>query len=214
VNYNDDENLKKFDESKKNIINSQITKSTKSECFIEKKNYPDFPVFEKKYELVEEIFKDGSFYKGEKFNQKRHGKGKFVYSDGGIFEGDWKFGKMDGYGVLYYGDQSIAYEGEWKRDKFQGRGILHNEKNSIEYDEKFYDLKNLDNINNFWTKYEGNFAEDHKEGSGILYFPNGDKISGNFLKDKLSGKNCVLYRKNGEVLKGEWTNNILVKLKN
>ena len=119
---------------------------------------------------------------------------------------------MDGYGVLYYADHTIAYEGNWKEDKFHGRGILRNEKNSIDFNEKLYDLRNLDNLNNFWEKYEGNFEGDRKEGSGILFFPNGEKISGNFFKDKLSGKNCILHKKNGEVLKGEWKDNKLVKL--
>ena len=145
-------------------------------------------------------------------NKKRHGKGKFIYSDGGVYEGDWNEGKMHGYGVLYYGDRSIAYEGEWKEDKFEGRGILYNEKNSISYDEKSFDMKNLDNLNNFWVKYEGNFVADQKHGNGILYLPNGDRISGGFFHDKLSDKNCVLYKKNGEVKKGEWLKNKLIKL--
>lgn len=210
MNQFNDENLTKFDESKKVL---QTTRS-QTQTHIEKKTYSNIPFLDPKpkYELVEEIFKDGSVYKGEKLNQNRHGKGKFIYSDGGIYEGDWKFGKMDGYGVLYYGDQSIAYEGEWKEDKFEGRGILYNEKNSIQTDEKYYDLKNLDNLNDFWVKFEGNFKEDKKEGSGILFFPNGNRLSGKFMKDKLCGKNCILYKKDGEILKGEWDNNILIKL--
>jgi len=176
---------------------SPISKSAR-----EIKQYPNSSQFpdNSNYDLVEEVFPDGSIYKGEKLNSKRHGKGKFIYSDGGV------------YGALYYADHSIAYEGEWKADKFEGRGILYNEKNSIDYSEKSYDLKNLDNLNNHWVKYEGSFMEDKKEGSGILFFPNGDKISGTFSGDKLSGKNCILYKKKGEVVKGEWKDNKLIKL--
>lgn len=205
----DDEYLNKFEQSKKNLVG---LKTAKSEHFIKEKKYKEIavPTLNEEYELVEEVFPDGSVYKGEKINKMRHGKGKFIYSHGGVYEGDWKNGKMDGYGVLYYADHSIAYQGGWKEDKFEGRGILYNERNSKEIKKEQYDFHNLDKMNDAWLKYEGNFIGDQKEGNGILVFKNGDKISGSFTNDKLFG-NCILYKMNGEIQKGIWENNKLIK---
>lgn len=35
----------------------------------------------------------------------------------------------------------------------------------------------------FWSKYEGNFLEDSKNGHGILYLSNGEYFEGNFVND-------------------------------
>lgn len=88
-----------------------------------------------------EHFKQGSRYEGTKYQDMRHGQGKFFYQDGGMYEGNfinkegnWKFNKMDGFGKLYYQSGKIAYEGNWSEDQFQGfgnfsshLGKLHNE---------------------------------------------------------------------------------------
>lgn len=35
----------------------------------------------------------------------------------------------------------------------------------------------------FWSKYEGNFFEDSKNCHGILYLSNGEYFEGNFIND-------------------------------
>lgn len=61
-----------------------------------------------------ETFKQGSRYEGYKFQDMRHGEGKFFYQDGGMYDGSWNKNKMHGYGSLYYQSGKLAYQGMWK----------------------------------------------------------------------------------------------------
>ena len=112
--------------------------------------------------MVTEHYADGSIYEGEKNGSYRHGKGRFYYSDGGLYDGDWRTGSMDGYGTLYYAGGQIAYEGEWRDDKFHGSGVVYNE--LPEALSMPFDYSNFDNLCDYWTKYEGGFLDDNKEG--------------------------------------------------
>ena len=46
--------------------------------------------------------------------------------------------------------------------------------------------------------FEGDWNDNKKEGKGILYLSNGDRIVGDYLNDKCIGKH-VLFLKNGEI---------------
>ena len=39
-----------------------------------------------------------------------------------------------------------------------------------------------------WIKYQGNFKDDFKEGSGKLYLSNGEKYEGYFCNDVVHGE--------------------------
>jgi hypothetical protein len=54
-----------------------------------------------------------------------------------------------------------CYDGDWMQDKFHGFGVLYNK--DIEVTKAPFDYNDLDNLGNFWEKYEGNFIEDVKE---------------------------------------------------
>ena len=52
------------------------------------------------------------------------------------------------------------------------------------------------------ARYEGDWRNDKKEGKGIYYFFNGDRIMGDYSNNKPIGKHVVL------------TENVEVKIKN
>jgi hypothetical protein len=91
----------------------------------------------------------------------RNGFGKFFYQDGGLYEGEWKDNKMNGKGILSYASGHPAYDGQWNEDKFEGFGILYNEI-PAQLDDPF-DFRDFDLVEEYWTKYEGEFIEDNKE---------------------------------------------------
>jgi hypothetical protein len=90
------------------------------------------PVFggESVAKFVEEQNNDGSVFKGEKFDQFKHGRGVLVYADGSKFDGEWEEDIKTGYGKLYNAEAELVYEGEWENDTFHGNGILYNVKKS------------------------------------------------------------------------------------
>lgn len=160
-------------------------------------------------EFVRETYEDGSLYEGDKCGGYRHGRGKFFYCDGGLYEGDWELGRMDGYGVLYYPNGKRAYEGEWSNDKFNGRGVVYNESpSSFVTEVNYYDL---DSVEDFWIRYEGEFADDNKEGLGTIYFANSEKYTGTFKGDLAHGKG-TFFKSDGTIVTGEWVENKLVRV--
>ena len=65
-----------------------------------------------------EVYTNGNMYTGQKKDDLRHGKGKYLYSDGSYYYGDWFKGKMQGEGKLYDTDGNLEYEGSWKNDQY------------------------------------------------------------------------------------------------
>lgn len=61
---------------------------------------------------------------------------------------------MSGKGKLFYQSGKIAYDGQWSNDQFTGFGILYNE-DPVPLAEP-YDYTNLDDIEDYWTRFEGN----------------------------------------------------------
>lgn len=58
-----------------------------------------------------ELYTNGNMYTGQKKDDLRHGKGKYLYGDGSYYYGDWFKGKMEGLGKLYDADGNLEYEG-------------------------------------------------------------------------------------------------------
>jgi len=137
----------------------------------------------------------------------RHGEGTFYYSDGGMYNGEWMNGSMEGYGTLFYASGAKAYEGEWREDKFHGRGTVYNEAPARLNGQ--YDYSNFDNVGDYWVKYEGEFSNDNKEGSGVLHLANGERFEGKFKDDMVNGRG-LFYSATGRVIRGEWWQNKLV----
>ena len=92
---------------------------------------------------------------------------------------------MDGKGSLFYESGRPAYKGMLQKDQFHGVGILFND--SPVKLERSFNFKNFEEIEDFWTHYEGSFMDDLKEGKGILLLTNGEKYVGEFHGDKIDG---------------------------
>ena len=58
-----------------------------------------------------EVYRNGNMYTGQKKDNLRHGKGKYLHYDGSYYYGDWFKGKMDGNGKFYDRDGNLEYEG-------------------------------------------------------------------------------------------------------
>ena len=156
---------------------------------------------------VNEEYGDGSKYFGEKLNGTRHGFGKFSYADGGVYEGFWDSGEMKGPGMLYYPDGLLAYEGDFSQNCFNGQGKVYNQRPSPL--SRPFDFRNFNDVEDHWEKYEGEFKEDLKEGSGTLYLANGEKFIGEFKQDMVCGSG-IFYKMSGEAVTGIWVNNTKV----
>ncbi len=69
-------------------------------------------------------YSDGSKYKGDWLDKKRHGYGIWIRPDGVKYEGEWENDKPDGQGTIYYSDGG-SYRGDWKNGKKHGTGTLY-----------------------------------------------------------------------------------------
>lgn len=67
----------------------------------------------------------GSYYKGEMFKGRKHGKGYLKITNGDTYEGAFKDGKRDGYGVLQQANKQSTYKGDWQADGRHGHGEQH-----------------------------------------------------------------------------------------
>ncbi|CAD8083713.1 unnamed protein product [Paramecium sonneborni] len=155
---------------------------------------------------VNETYPNGQRYVGEKMNGLKEGRGRLYYKEGGYYDGHWKNDRINGQGVLYYASGRPAYDGEWVDDKFQGQGILYNDTPKIED----INYRNLEDIGYAWTKYVGQFYDDNKNGSGTLYFFNGDRFEGHFQDDQIQGQGRFISI-GGQVIQGIWNFNHFVQ---
>lgn len=111
---------------------------------------------------------------------------------------------MHGKGILYYASGKIAYDGDWVEDKFDGYGLLYNE-NPVAFTSQF-DFRDLDFVEEYWEKYQGEFKDDNKEGYGTLHLSNGEKFAGVFKRDFVNGTG-TFYKLDGTTIQGTWVNN-------
>ena len=142
-------------------------------------------------------------------NGKKYGRGIFRFPGGGAYDGDWVEDQMDGFGSLYYKNGKLAYQGSFKSNQFHGKGEIFNE--TVETLFVAFDYDNFDKIGNYWFKYEGEFTNDTKGPSGVLYLSNGESYHGDFEKNMAHGKGSYK-RLDGSIKKGYWKRNRLVEI--
>ena len=108
-----------------------------------------------------------------------------IYENGDIYEGELSFGEPNNKGKMEYCINGIPYIyiGEFLKGLKHGKGNLSTKEN-----------------NSF--NYDGDWEADKYEGYGT-YFNNGEKYIGNFTKGKKGGDG-ILYKKNGDILEGEF----------
>ena len=148
-------------------------------------------------------------YKGDFFNGKRDGNGKFIYENGDYYIGQWLKDKKHGLGKIYYNNGSIKYDGEFVNDKFQGIGKYVYEDGEYyigQWSKGIRHGKGALYYINDKIKYQGNFVDDKYDGIGEFYDKNGEAYLGNWLKGQKNGKG-IEYDKNGDLkYDGEFVN--------
>ena len=77
--------------------------------------------FDKREGEGEEIWPDGSYYKGFYSNNTRNGFGEYFSSDGENYIGNWKGGQKDGVGEIKWPD-GCKYKGEFVNGEIEGEG--------------------------------------------------------------------------------------------
>ena len=139
----------------------------------------------------------GDKYVGNFNNWNRHGQGTYYYKNGNIYSGEWQNGKKHGKGTLTFKSGKVQ-KGNWKNDKFietsskktySKKQIKANQTNKCPSSGYKDNCIGIINHNN--GRYEGNFKNNKKHGSGSYYFTNGDRFIGNY--------------KNGDVISGSYT---------
>lgn len=112
-------------------------------------------------------FEDG-YYVGQTQNGLMHGHGTRYWDyDDKKWEGDWVEGEACGHVVVTFGD-FVVFEGNMEHGLPNGQGI-------------YTDMNN-------GQRYEGNFVDFQRDGEGILYTEDGDKIyDGEWKNNKYNG---------------------------
>lgn len=150
-------------------------------------------------------------YKGYFKNGKYDGHGKFQDLDGfDLYEGEFKNGLRNGYGKLYK-KGVLIFEGNYKNDKRNG----HGKEFETQYNNKIFEgnYKNDEKCGNGIIycqcrsmQYSGQFKHNLREGYGISYNCQGEKIYQGYLKKgKYHGKGN-LYDKGNLYIEGDFQN--------
>lgn len=122
-------------------------------------------------------------YSGQYRYGKKHGLGSMTYPDGSKYRGQWAYNKRHGRGTYFYKDGG-KYSGEWKEGKRHGNGVFVFTKTESQLVGTFVDGQM---VNGKWllldgTVYTGNFKNSAPEGKGSFTLPNGNTVSGQYVK--------------------------------
>jgi uncharacterized protein (TIGR02145 family) len=132
------------------------------------------------------------------------GKGKFT-STSFSYDGDWQFDNFNGMGSIQW--ENNQYEGLFNQNKFRGKGnVIYT--NGDRYDGDFVDyIKQGSGMYTFKNRalYRGQWVNDNYDGRGILNYENGDSYEGDFVVGKRHGYGRFIF-KNGESYNGQWVN--------
>jgi len=122
-------------------------------------------------------------YTGEYRYGQKHGLGSMTYPDGSHYRGQFAYNKRHGRGTYFYktGDK---YSGEWKEGKRHGNGVFVFTKTESQLVGTFV---NGQMVSGKWllldgTVYTGNFKNSAPEGNGSFTLPNGNTVSGKYVK--------------------------------
>ena len=160
-------------------------------------------------------WKDGSYYSGSWRNGDFDGFGVYSYLNGDLYEGNFKFDLKHGFGKMIYKDGSI-FEGEWIRDErvepiSKAANEINNKESieqcpsdeSVKWDNCFGDYEYGHGI-----RHIGSWVNNEGHGEGAQYFPNGEKLRGNFENGLLEGEGKY-YFNSGEVYEGSFKNSLM-----
>ncbi len=130
-------------------------------------------------------FANGNFYEGHFAKDRRDGKGRYSWTCGDSYDGDWVEGHMEGEGVTVYSNGN-KYTGHFSNDRREGYGKL---------------------VCSDGLSYEGEWEKNMRHGTGTLKFPNGDYYVGKWENDKKHGKGKDVFS-TGNVFEGDYRDNV------
>jgi len=138
---------------------------------------------------------------------KAHGTGVVQWFTNGTpttrYSGEMKGGLQDGHGTAFYYDL-YSVEGDFKRGRLisktvtirnRGKGWYKGEPNKNGQGEEMMDGG---------VRYIGHFKQGRFDGAGVMIWPNGDSITGEWKDSKLAGIGTYT-RTNGESFKVKMT---------
>lgn len=149
---------------------------------------------------------NGDTYEGQWLNDMPHGQGKKTYIDGSVYEGEFFQGLQQGKGVFIYPD-GTTYSGDWKSDAPNGLGTFEFQQAGTYNGAVMMGLPHGQGSFTYSNGdfYDGQWQHGKREGMGTLYYKDGSVYIGNFIDGKPNGTGSLTYS-NGKQFKGNFTN--------
>lgn len=149
-------------------------------------------------------YKDGSIFEGQELDGKRHGYGEQIWVDGTNYKGYWENDKMSGKGRLEYANGDI-YDCNWCDNKAKGFGELAKANGSKYIGEWDNDQPHGEGTESWpdGTEYKGTYARGLKDGKGTYIWSDGTKYEGEWSNDKIEGF-VTFYNNIGQIHMERW----------
>lgn len=160
---------------------------------------------------------DGSRYEGSCKNGLFEGQGKYTFADGAVYEGEHVRGYRNGQGK-YTSPAGDDYAGEFRNDSLlRGQGTMIQAGGS-RYTGTWDRETGRGSGEIVWKDgrhYKGQWiilsnAPDQPDGDGVMEWPNGTRVSGEFRNGQPHGWGTVTYA-NGTSEEGLWRCGKLVR---
>lgn len=99
-----------------------------------------------------------------------------IYPGGREYIGHWTAGCIEGEGRLFNSKKELIFEGLWKHNAKEGKGCDYNEQPQPL--QQTFDYRDLTRIGQCWSKYEGSFLANRRQGAGRLTLTNAEVFEG------------------------------------
>ncbi|XP_056606356.1 alsin [Triplophysa dalaica] len=151
-------------------------------------------------------------YQGQWKDGKMHGFGTFRYASGEVYEGSFQDNMRHGHGMLRSGKLNSTspsvFIGQWQYDKKSGYGVFDDITRGEKYMGMWADDQRQGNgvvVTQFSLYYEGAFNNNKMMGTGVLLSEDDTTFEGEFSEDwTLSGKG-VLTMPHGDYIEGSFS---------
>jgi len=133
-------------------------------------------------------YPDGSSYKGQVLDGRRHGWGTLTLKDGTLYEAEWRSDKRHGEGVEKCPD-GTRFTGHYIDGCRSGQGVMSWPEGSKYVGQFKHDRANGDGVlmRTDGSVYKGQFSEDAMSGAGRMKWTDGGEYEGQFVANKRDG---------------------------